>query len=852
MTDKQDKVLELLAKGYPLQTVLNTLARNMESEHEGLLCSILLLDYEGKRLIHGAAPSLPEQYCLAVNGLAIGPEQGSCGSAAWHGRLVVSSDIEQDPLWAKFKHLALAYELKACWSQPIFAANGRILGTFALYYNDKREPQAHELRSIERAAAIAGIAISQRATEIALRYRFNFEKLIFSISTRFISASSEQIDEEALLALKSIGEFTDVDRSYIFVADRARGTVSNSHEWCKAGVKSERRRRQDIPIARFVWLYSKLQNKEPIYVRSPDDLPHDALNEREELKRRGIKSLIVVPMIKGDKVFGFVGLDTISAHKTWSADAVVLLKMFAQIFVSAFERKLHEAELRYSREQAVQHEAQLRLTFHNAQVGMATCTLDGRLLSVNNSLAKMLGRDSRELLRHTFLDLSHPEDSKIPRRKLVDLLRGRVNHIELEKRYIHKDGSIIYARKRIGAVFDAKHKPLYLVTEIEDITEKKKWESEYLRTSKLESLGVLAGGIAHDFNNILTAVLGGISHLGLELSGSPQADRLKDIEKAVYRAKDLTQQLLTFAKGGAPITKTANIFELLRDTLNFTLAGSEVSYELEPVEDLWPAEVDEGQISQVINNIVLNAVQAMPNGGRLRVSCRNEHVLEFSEGLGQHLPAGPYLKLSIKDQGEGIPSEILSKIFDPFFTTKASGTGLGLATTYSIIKKHRGRIEVESKLAQGTTVTIYLPATPEARISSTTNDNAIIYGRGRILLMDDEDIVRNSAGHMLNFLGYEVDYARDGSEAIESFQRAKTEGSPFDLLIMDLTIPGGMGGKTAISKIKEIDPKVKAIVSSGYTDSAIMSDFRKYGFVGVMTKPYEIGTLSKLLHECCG
>ena len=851
--EAQVPVIELLSKGYPLPTILSELLLELERRHPEMLCSILLLDDQYRRLMHGAAPSLPQEYNEMVHGLEIGPKRGSCGTSAWLGKRVIVADIESDPLWADYRHIALQFGLRACWSQPIFAPNGRVIGTFAVYCRQPREPKLSELRLIEKSAGIAGLAITQRETEIALRYRFDFERLILSISTRFIGTSGGDIDGEVDRALREIGEFSRADRSFIFMVANDSKSAVNSHEWCRTGIRSERSRCNLFAVESFPWFRNKLERREVLYVKRLEDLPPEAEAERIELRRRGVHSLIATPVMQGSRLLGILGLETTVSAKVWSSDAVVLLKMCAQIFGNALERKRVEQELLTSRELYRQNEAQLRLTFESAQIGMATCTLHGRLLSVNNSLCKMMGRNASELLGLSFQDLCDPEDRAIPRRLLRDLLRGYAGQIELERRYIHCSGSPIHTIQRLGVVFDAQRRPLYLVVEIEDITERKKWEAESLKASKLESLGVLAGGIAHDFNNILMAVLGAISCSKLESApDSMVSRRLMDIENAVYRAKDLTHQLLTFSKGGAPIKRIASMAEIVRDTIGFSLAGADVSWSFDTPSNLWPVQVDEGQMSQVINNLILNACQAMPEGGSLSVRCENVVFdRRTPRQYGSLLPRGRYVKLVFVDHGCGIPAEHLPKIFDPFFTTKDGGSGLGLATTYSIVKRHQGHIQVESNVGQGTTFTIFLPAFPGDRPTQKKKDSDQMLrpGHGRILVMDDEVMVRKAAEGMLQRLGYEVDSASNGNEAVELYQRARQLGKPFDAVIMDLTVPGGMGGKHAIRKLKKLDPTVRAIVSSGYADGPVMAEYEKYGFCGVMAKPYEIGTLSNVLYN---
>jgi nitrogen-specific signal transduction histidine kinase/CheY-like chemotaxis protein len=385
----------------------------------------------------------------------------------------------------------------------------------------------------------------------------------------------------------------------------------------------------------------------------------------------------------------------------------------------------------------------------------------------------------------------------------------------------------------------------YLVTVARDITDRKRMEEELLKTQKLESVGILAGGIAHDFNNILTAIIGNISLAKNQVTPEDEIfDLLNEVEMASTRAQKLTKQLLTFAKGGTPVKETASIKDIIKESTLFALRGSKSSYEFSIAEDIWPVEVDVGQFNQVINNIVINANQAMPLGGTIKVAVQNL-IIEDRDGLP--IKPGRYIGISITDQGIGISEEYLSKIFDPYFTTKQEGSGLGLAISYSIIKRHDGCIRVESKLDVGTTFHIYLPASEKA-VTEKRKDK-VIKGRGKILVMDDEASLRKIAGRMLDRLGYEPESAKDGDEAIQMVKEAKEAKKPYDAIILDLTVPGGMGGKETIQKLLEIDPEVKAIVSSGYSDDPVLANFQEYGFKGMLPKPFESLSLSKVLHE---
>ncbi|MGE5443363.1 MAG: ATP-binding protein, partial [Ignavibacteriales bacterium] len=388
------------------------------------------------------------------------------------------------------------------------------------------------------------------------------------------------------------------------------------------------------------------------------------------------------------------------------------------------------------------------------------------------------------------------------------------------------------------------------VVTFSDITERKKMEEDRLNFSKLESIGVLAGGIAHDFNNMLAAMLSTISVARMDTrTGTNLHNNLIEAESICLQARGLTQQLLTFSKGGAPVKKLTSIERIIRESTSFALRGSNVRCEFSIEDNLWDVEADPGQIAQVISNLAINAQQSMPQGGVIKISTKNT---ELGRGfIPAHIKGGNYVKITIEDEGVGIPREHLSKIFDPYFTTKQRGSGLGLATTYSIIKSHDGFIDVESELGKGSSFHVYIPAS-EKRVSQRKAEpekRTEVKGRGRVLIMDDEAIIRTAAGRAIMRMGYEVEYAKGGEEAIEIYTRARDENRPFDLVIMDLTIPGGIGGREAIAKLMEIDPDVRAVVSSGYSNDPVMSEHRRYGFRGVVAKPYDIEELAEILNK---
>ena len=376
-----------------------------------------------------------------------------------------------------------------------------------------------------------------------------------------------------------------------------------------------------------------------------------------------------------------------------------------------------------------------------------------------------------------------------------------------------------------------------------EITQREQMEEELLRAHKLESLGVLAGGIAHDFNNFLTIIQGNIEVAGAKLGDPdhPVQEILDQAASTCRRAALLSSQLLTFAKGGSPIRRVVSVARLVTDAVRLARAGTSISITVNLSKDLYFARVDPGQIGQVLHNILLNARQAMPQGGIIEVGAENV--------VPQQEAAEPRVRISVRDYGCGIPADVLPRIFDPYFTTKPDGTGLGLATVYSIVAKHGGHISVESNSGTGTVFTIDLPATSEAPEPEAPVVAELETGRERILVMDDEEALLRLLKNVLADLGYEARTARDGAEAIAVFDSARTAGKPFDAVLLDLTVSGGMGGQETAAKLRELDPACKLIVSSGYSQATIMSEFSRYGFDAVLPKPRTMADVSRVMRR---
>jgi len=525
-------------------------------------------------------------------------------------------------------------------------------------------------------------------------------------------------------------------------------------------------------------------------------------------------------------------------------------KLYVAMVRDVTERKRFELEIAADKES-------LAVTLRSILDGVITTDVQGKIIMINNAGENLTGWTSKEAigqpLKSVFniaIDLAAQARAQKSgyRNEAQSILLSTPENATLRAR----DGTEHVIEQVASPIRDSKNEVAGVVLVFRDITERQRNEAERRKAETLEQLGLLAGGIAHDFNNLLTAIIGNISLASLLLPPDDEmGTRLNDAKNASLRARDLAQQLLTFARGGAPIKKTASIGKLIQDTVSFSLRGTHSRSEFIFGADLWPAEIDPGQISQVVANLVVNADQAMPNGGTLRVSCDNfSYYTDTTPSVPDLLP-GDYIRIGIKDEGVGMPEETLKRIFDPYFTTKPKGNGLGLATTYSIIKNHNGLICVESQIHFGSTFTLYLPASRHQPmpVEPPRQLNQVISGTGRILIVDDEEAIRALVEFTLERLGYQVSQAESALEGVELYRQKLEAGERFDAVILDLTLPGGMGGKEALKRLIEIDPTVNAIVSSGYAMDATMSRYQDYGFRGVIAKPYEAAELGKIVHE---
>ena len=512
------------------------------------------------------------------------------------------------------------------------------------------------------------------------------------------------------------------------------------------------------------------------------------------------------------------------------------------------------SERRQAEEALAAEKERLAVTLRSIGDGVISTDMEGRVLFLNRVAEELtgwrqheaVGKPLTEVFRIINEKTRQPCENPVEKVLATGQIVGLANHTAL----IARDGRQRSIADSGAPIRDSRSRVIGVVLVFRDVTEQYRMEEELLKAKKLEAIGVLAGGIAHDFNNLLTAILGNLSLIGINLPPAEEKlhQLLGEAEKASIRARDLTLQLLTFSKGGSPVRKTADIASVIRESAEFVLRGSNCACDYDFGEDLWLADIDSGQISQVIQNIVLNAMHAMPAGGVIRVRGRNAaSAAELPKIL---VPDQQYVRIDISDSGEGIPIHLQERIFDPYFTTKKEGNGLGLAIVHSVINRHSGHISAASVPGQGTTFTIHLPAVVRQQAEQRPAPVLpALEGGGRILVMDDEAVIREMLAKMLPQQGFAMIGVENGEQALEHYRRAREEGAPFAAVILDLTIPGGMGGREAARQLLAMDPEARLIVSSGYSNDPIMADFAQYGFRDAVAKPYRMQDLFQTLKQ---
>lgn len=803
LIELQSSILGETVTSHNCDELLKRLCLFAEKLTSNAVASIMLFDKQHQQLFVHTAPSIPAQAIEDLNGLKAG--DGSCGNAVYHNQDMFVCDTAVDARWENIRQFAVDYKINACWSSPIHDTENEAIGSFSLSSFQTRMPDNFHRRLINICASIAGIIFqreaaineNQKAKEKLQESRENLEVTIESIADGVIS--------------------TDINGNIMIfnqVAEKMTGWTSQQA------------------------IGKKLDSV--FDIRNPDGFeivctPTKCVVDTEKCYRDHEH----LELISADGSSRYIALSE-APLKNNNNDITGLVIAFRD---TTQQRVAHEA--------LAASQQQYRCFVDNSADAMYLHDNKGQIVDVNQMACECLGYSREELLSMSVLDL----DKSLTEFHELDISSEdfSLDHtFTVEAIHQRKDGSRFPVEVRVRR-FLSHNEPM-TVALVRDISERKKVEAEILKARKLESIGILAGGIAHDFNNLLGIIQG---YVDLANRSTDSAEKVSGLLKkafdATVRATDLTQQLLTFSKGGEPIKKAANIIEIIHQSTDFSLHGSNIQINYHCSENIWTAEIDSAQISQVIQNLAINARQAMPDGGRLDIYCENAAITEADNFIA--MPQDRYIKVTVKDTGIGIPQEIIDSIFDPYFTTKQQGSGLGLALSYSIIKKHGGYITVDSVPDIGATFTIYLPVSGEQAPASSavTEVPDKKPGNARIMVMDDDEMIRDVSEEMLKNLGYEVILASDGETAKTLYLEAMNTNKNIDLVIMDLTIPSGIGGKEAIKLIQEIDPGVRALVSSGYSNDPVMANYSDYGFMGAVRKPYnhaELGAaISAILNQ---
>lgn len=497
----------------------------------------------------------------------------------------------------------------------------------------------------------------------------------------------------------------------------------------------------------------------------------------------------------------------------------------------------------------ISEKERLAVTLRSIGDGVIVTDTEGSIVMQNSKAEELTGWSEKESIGLPVSEVFHIFDSQsrepVDNPVLKAVSTGNLYTLPSTTLLISRNNQERIITDSAAPIKDKQGNIIGVVLVFRDITEKRKLDQELYKLDKMDSIGLLAGGIAHDFNNLLAGILNNVSLAKISSDKNKiVTEYLTNAEQGIMRAKDLTSQLLIFSKGGTPVKEITSIKNIITETASFILSGSNSICEFDIPDQISAVEVDPGQISQVINNLVLNADQAMPDGGKINISAENVRINQSSLPL----KPGNYVKISVIDEGVGIHQKHLNRLFDPFYTTKQKGSGLGLAISFKIIKNHNGHLSVYSEPGKGSVFQIYIPAAKKAE-QAKAKKHSLVFGKGRILLMDDDEMIRKSVGKMLKYLGYEVDGAKEGKQAVELYQKSIDEKNIYDLVILDITIPGGMGGKKTMEEIMKIHPEAKGIVSSGYSDDPTIANFNDYGFISRIEKPYRLETLSKVVGE---
>jgi PAS domain S-box-containing protein len=792
LMDAQKNILEMVATDRPQAEVLATLCHFVESQNPGMLASLLLLDEDGKRLRHGAAPSLPSAYCQAIDGIEIGPEVGSCGTAAFFQKQVVVENIATDPLWKNFCALAAKYELAACWSTPVSDAKKNLLGTFAIYSQKPARPTPGQMRLIEIVTHIAALAIAKQHAQAKLT---RLAAIVESSSDAIIGKNLEGVITSWNRGAELIFGYTAeeaIGQSLIIIFPPDRIEEENK-------------------------ILARIKNGETIKY-------FETIRTRKDGQRINISATTSPIRDSSGKIIG----------------------------ASKIARDITEQML--NKEKISREQARFKFIFDSVPIGIAFQTFHANgsvSRAVNKAHLRLTGlTPERHEENGIYARITHPEDWVIQQQFKQQVLAGNLRQFTMEKRYLHADGKVVWVNFSYQREIYSDGTIDELTTAF-DITERRRLEDQLRQSQKMEAIGQLSGGIAHDFNNILTAILGNATLLS-DPQAEPQeiTESAQEIIRATRRAADLTRQLLLFSRKQAIQPVVVDLNNILSQSIKMLgrILGEDITLHSEYAPSLPPIFADVGMMEQVILNLAVNARDAMPEGGRL--SLATTMALVKSPEAVDEAEIRPHVCLTVSDNGQGIAPEILPHIFEPFFTTKAvgKGTGLGLATVYGIVRQHNGWITINSQVGQGAVFQIYLPTFTGSIIPppAATPLKQLPHGTGSVLVVEDEPPVRNFVCQLLRRLGYTVWEASDGVTALELWpQHSQT----ISLVLTDIIMPGGISGQELAARLQAQTPDLKIIFTSGYTGKGAAIDNFLVEGSNFLRKPFDPAALAEIVRQ---
>jgi PAS domain S-box-containing protein len=819
-------VLESIATGASLPRILEEIVLLIEQQSPGMLCSILLLD--DNRLRHGAAPHLPEAYVRAIDGSQIGPEAGSCGTAAHTGQRVIIEDIANHPFWEHYRQFAVPHGLRSCWSTPIFAPNGDVLGTFAIYYTTPRAPQAHELEWVDAATHLASIAILRDRTETELRLSESrarelarLHTVSSSINKQIVRARDPQsiyefacriAVQEGLAQMAWIGLLSGAEPSRIDLVAEFGYDVSPFAKTLD----------MSAPENQNGLAHRAIQSGEPAVT---GNLLADApIWWRNAVAERDLHSAAVFPLKYRERIFGIFALYASKPNYFRDEELQVLVALAGDI-AFAIEAVRKDME-RQRMEEAIRASENLRaLIFSTVVDGIFYLQCEGddryRFVSVNRAFTDLFGVDESLVVGSLLSDLL-PEAMRTSVLEHYSRAAAARSGATWEQVVEARTGEK-HVELTIAPIFDAQGVCTNFVGSVHDVTARVRAEQERAKlvaqlnqAQRMQSLGTLAGGIAHDFNNILAAISGNVA-LALQepVQDAFTKTHLLEIQKASHRAVDLVRQILTFSRHAPPKRETLDPREVVSEALNLLRATlpQTIAIETQFAADTPYIEGDSTQLHQIVMNLCTNAAHALPErGGVIQIKVDSVRIDERSKSPAG-LPDGEYLRLEVRDNGCGMNELTLKRAFDPFFTTRqpGQGTGLGLSVVHGIVQSHHGATEIRSRVNEGTTVIVYLPAAPGA-IQEPASEQIVGSRGGRVMYVDDEEALVFLMERALKKMGYQVSGFSEPLAALNAF---RSHPDAFDVVVTDVSMPG-MSGPDLAAELRLIRPQVPIIMTSGY------------------------------------